>query len=249
MYANSKFYVRLTHAEHGFIFYKVKYGSLCFENEFDFVFYPMESLKSWLEELVSSQKVFTQCTIENGSEALRFTFLEAKDQSVFKIMDFYTGQSFLIVPVERMQLVRTFYEAVTQFAVSPEYFPEHWEEVFLKDKLSYHFGGVTEEILLEMLLPVNRDCLIEILFKKVEWYILKQYKNRDLHFYNSFEFAKNNSQSLPLDYDEWSPKQRSELIQNWLNFMVNSEAMYRGMPLKEFRSDRVEKFLGIERLD
>lgn len=237
-----KFQLHLTHAKHGYLYYEIQYGNIFFKNEFDTAFDPMMDLKNWLEEISIGLENQNTITIENGGELIHFVFKEVRNKGILFLSDYDPDKSIMRIPTTRKEVVQNFYKAVIDFSNSPKYEPEEWETVYLKDKLCKHFGGVNEEVLLEMLLCMNRENLITTLFKTKRWQVPIKFKQNEIVYENSFSFAYRLRAPLPLKYDSLSMREKKEIIENWLNHIVNKEN-WGGTPLKDLKSEIIEAFL------
>lgn len=237
-----KFQVHLTHAKHGFIYYEIQYGNIFFKNEFDTAFDPMMDLKNWLEEISIGLENQNTIRIENGGELIHFVFKEVQNKGFLFLSDYDPDKSIMRIPTTRKEVVRNFYKAVIDFSNSPKYEPEEWETVYLKDKLCKHFGGVSEETLVEILLCMNRENLLKLLFKTKKWSVPYQFKANRIKYIDSHYFANHFSNSLPKNYDDLSELKKEEIILHWLNQIVNQNN-WNGVSLRKFKSEIIEDFL------
>ena len=237
-----KFQVHLTHAKHCFIYYEIQYGNIFFKNEFDTAFDPMMDLKNWLEEISIGLENQNTIRIENGGELIHFVFKEVQNKGFLFLSDYDPDKSIMRIPTTRKEVVRNFYKAVIDFSNSPKYEPEEWETVYLKDKLCKHFGGVSEETLVEILLCMNRENLLKLLFKTKKWSVPYQFKANRIKYIDSHYFANHFSNSLPKNYDDLSELKKEEIILHWLNQIVNQNN-WNGVSLRKFKSEQIERFL------
>src|SRR5690606_16044164 len=111
-----------------------------------------------------------------------------------------------------------------------------------KDKLCKHFGGVSEETLVEILLCMNRENLLKLLFKTKKWSVPYQFKANRIKYIDSHYFANHFSNSLPKNYDDLSELKKEEIILHWLNQIVNQNN-WNGVSLRKFKSEIIEDFL------
>lgn len=237
-----KFQVHLTHAKHGFIYYEIQYGNIFFKNEFDTAFDSIMDLKNWLEEISIGLENQNTIRIENGGELIHFVFKEVQNKGFLFLSDYDPDKSIMRIPTTRKEVVRNFYKAVIDFSNSPKYEPEEWETVYLKDKLCKHFGGVSEETLVEILLCMNRENLLKLLFKTKKWSVPYQFKANRIKYIDSHYFANHFSNSLPKNYDDLSELKKEEIILHWLNQIVNQNN-WNGVSLRKFKSEIIEDFL------
>lgn len=237
-----KFQVHLTHAENGYLYYEIQYGNLYFKNEFDTAFDPILDLKNWLEEISTGHENEYPIEIENGGELIHFIFKEVQNKGFLFVSDYDPAKPIMQIPTTRKEVVQNFYEAITEFANSTKYKPEEWETVYLKDKLCKHFGGVSEETLVEMLLCMNRENLITTLFKTVRWQVLVKFKQDEMIYEDSFYFADHYKNALSSEYDLLTIREKKKIIENWLNNIINKEN-WDGTPLKDLKSEIIEAFL------
>lgn len=237
-----KFQVHLTHAKHGFIYYEIQYGNIFFKNEFDTAFDPMMDLKNWLEEISRGLENQNTIRIENGGELIHFVFKEVQNKGILFLSDYDPDKSIMRIPTTRKEVVQNFYKAITEFANSPKYEPEEWETVYLKDRLCQDFGGVKEEVLLKMLLCMNRENLLKILFKTKKWSLPYQFQTNRIKYIDSHYFANHFTNALPKNYDELSELEKEEIILHWLNQIVNQNN-WNGMSLRKFKSEQIERSL------
>lgn len=238
----SKFQVHFTHAKDGYLYYEIQYGNIFFKNEFDAAFDPIMDLKNWLEEISRGLENQNTIRIENGGELIHFLFKEVQNKGFLFLSDYHPNKPILQIPTTRKELVRNFYRAVIDFSNSPKYEPKEWERIYLKDLLCKDFGGVNEEVLVKMLLCMNRENLLKVLFKTKKWSVSYQFKANRIKYIDSYYFANHFTNALPKNYDELSELKKEEIILNWLNQIVNQKN-WNGTSLREFKSEIIEEFL------
>ena len=237
----------------GWIFFSVKAGTQSIKVSASQVFDPFPDLLSWLEALSVGVQECAFTMDEEGHE-LVFRYIEGYvdyRSSTFTISEpscYENSRCYIRTYVDRLQLIKVFYDSVTHFANSTGYKPEQWE----CDNIRWR--------LLELLKNWNCERIVETLTSLTA----KQLR----HFLifvsaNKFNISEHNAQqvegylndpktlehfSIPAEEtNSWCIEDKFGAMNNEQRRIFVSECLeenivtWDGYPMKKWHSEIIEK--------
>ena len=231
-------------------FYKVNGGEMYFRLICDkrvyescFMEYvcPLLDLKSWLEAIVLGVQQ-TSFGFDNEADEPKFDarrrWIHNNDGRTYKTGYEFTIESYK-APIlfqglfEKKQFIRAFYTGIIDFYNSDKYNPREWETTYYKD-LFYDRFKIDETGIIKKLRNLNQTELEDAIF--------------EVYPATTSDYSGNTIRCkyiiFPDDYNAWDIEKKENFVAEIINY--DTPHCNRGTPLKEFRSEIIEKYLNEE---
>ena len=217
-----KLTVEYHNVEAGCMPIRITAGEKIYNDCFSCYWDPLPDLKKWLESITLGTKQ-SSFTYDNEGQIIKFDiFQKHDDEYCFSVYWEDEKKLEFQAIVDTKQLVEAFYCGLINLYDSDAYAPKEWEWKPLYKNLqygnnTYAYLGKSKQELTELLSDAASDGT-----QPDEWDIPDDY----------------------FDYQKMSFEDRETILQELLHTNVNP---YDGMSKKEFQSEIIEKYLGIER--
>lgn len=244
----------------GWLFFKLTIGEHTFDNRFSYVFDPLPDLKHWLEAIsIGVQQ--TSFIYDNERTHIKFDFeWKGWHREVLTISDtLEDGQVLIQENINSRQIVKAFYLGLLTFASSDKFSSREWEVEYYKERLC-EILNIDEETLIEQLTELDRNELVEILFKADPLYLVSfpeaTDKNEEWDMFIQDTVDKENKVSnelkrvetpikwgVPDGYNFWTTDKKREYVIDSINRPTSG---FDGTKINDFRSSIIEKYLDEE---
>jgi len=242
--------VHFLSCEVGWIKFCVKAGTQSVNIHASDVFDPFPDLLAWLEAVAVNVQECAFIIDEEGYE-LEFRIKRIEEDDVFTISGWGepgAKRDYLSASVDRLQLVRAFYDGIRQFSISPTYVPSEWDYVPIAGRLLEILGdGWNHDQLIVALTRLNASEL-NLLFSSVEsnaFSTTDEYKQNvarwlvhpDAEEIDEAWACSTRGWIIDSDYDSWGTSRRQAYLREYVTYNLSS---WSGVSLRELHSEIVE---------
>jgi hypothetical protein len=245
--------MEFTKVKYGWIDFVIKVADITFKDRFSEVFDPLINYKNWLESIaIGAQQ--TSFNYDNEGNEIKFDFEQMTyERCEFRITEYYNSKRiFLKANVDRLQLVREFYNSLFSFYFSTSFNRKEWEIEYMSTKIR-DFLKVDEEHLINIMINLNRTQMLNLLYfadpvytSKTKDFNEKLDKNLE-SVLKTLEIKQIEQKDVPYfwtlseDYDFWGNQKKTDFINKCLNQPAHG---YKGTKIIECKSEIIERYIG-----